>query len=33
VALDADGAASDLGSLTLDELATLVGITPTEHHT
>lgn len=33
VALDADGATSDLASLTLEELATLVGITPTEHHT
>jgi len=33
VALDADGATSDLTSLTLDELAALVGITPTEHHT
>lgn len=33
VALDADGATPDLASLTLDELATLVGITPSEHHT
>ena len=33
VALDADGAAPELGTLTLDELATLVGITPREHHT
>ena len=33
VALDADGAAPDLASLTLDELATLVGITPSEHQT
>lgn len=33
VALDADGAASDLGALTLEELAALVGITPSERHT
>lgn len=33
VALDADGAADDLTTLSIDELATLVGITPTEHHT
>lgn len=33
VALDADGATDDLTMLTIDELATLVGITPTEHHT
>ena len=33
VALDADGATSDLTALTLDELAALVGITPTQHHT
>jgi len=33
VALDADGATDDLTTLTIDELAVLVGITPTEHHT
>ena len=33
VSLDADGASDDLASLTLDELATLVGITPSEHRT
>jgi beta-phosphoglucomutase-like phosphatase (HAD superfamily) len=33
VALDADGAVPDLATLTLDELATLVGITPSEHPT
>jgi beta-phosphoglucomutase-like phosphatase (HAD superfamily) len=33
VALDADGATEDLTTLTIDELATLVGITPSEHHT
>lgn len=33
VALDADGATEDLTTLPIDELATLVGITPTEHHT
>jgi len=33
VALDADGATDDLTTLTMDELAALVGITPTEHHT
>lgn len=33
VALDADGAIDGLATLTIDELATLVGITPTEHHT
>jgi beta-phosphoglucomutase-like phosphatase (HAD superfamily) len=33
VALDADGAIPDLTTLTLDELAMLVGITPSEHHT
>jgi beta-phosphoglucomutase-like phosphatase (HAD superfamily) len=33
VALDADGATPDLTALTLDELAMLVGITPSEHHT
>lgn len=33
VALEADGAAPDLTSLTLEELASLVGITPSEHHT
>jgi beta-phosphoglucomutase-like phosphatase (HAD superfamily) len=33
VALDADGATDGLDSLTMDELAALVGITPTEHHT
>lgn len=33
VALDADGATAHLTTLTLDELAALVGITPTEHHT
>jgi beta-phosphoglucomutase-like phosphatase (HAD superfamily) len=33
VALDADGATDDLTMLTIDELATLVGITPSEHHT
>lgn len=32
VALDADGATADLVTLTLDELAALVGIAPTEHH-
>ena len=33
VALDADGATGDLTSLTIDELATLVGITPSGHPT
>lgn len=33
VALDANGAAPDLTSLTLDELSSLVGITPSEHRT
>jgi hypothetical protein len=33
VALDADGVIPDLTTLTLDELAMLVGITPSEHHT
>ena len=33
VALDADGAIEDLTSLTVDEMATLVGITPSEHRT
>ena len=33
VALDADGATADLTTLTLDELAALVGITPSEHRT
>ncbi len=33
VALDADGAATDLAALTLEELAMLVGITPSERHT
>lgn len=32
VALDADGAASDLSALTLEELAALVGITSPERH-
>ena len=33
VALDADGATTDLAELTLEELAMLVGITPSERHT
>jgi len=33
VALDADGATPGLVALELDELARLVGITPSEHHT
>jgi beta-phosphoglucomutase-like phosphatase (HAD superfamily) len=33
VALDADGVTPDLTTLTLEELAALVGITPREHHT
>jgi len=33
VALDADGVVPDLTALALDELARLVGITPSEHHT
>jgi beta-phosphoglucomutase len=32
VALDADGATTDLSALTLEELAVLVGITPSERH-
>lgn len=33
VAMDADGATADFATLTLEELAMLVGITPSEHHT
>lgn len=33
VSLDADGATSGLSALELDELARVVGITPSEHHT